>query len=152
MKYYDSINTATLDRWEKSLDGDFSALRCDPKIGDEESDQEAWEKLYNEYLEKYGIGKHHQRIIDLKIELAELQLEYAIDGNLFLQNQIDDLKDELIEIIKSPSKGSIDDCIYVLARHLKFHLPKKEITLLEFQTYLKGYEREVEEYQNKSTK
>lgn len=150
--YYDLIDEMPLFNWEQCINGNLNYARINPKSkGKERKDLEAWETLYDQHLQRFGIGSEHQRILDKKIELAELQCEYCIDGNAFLLNRIKMLETDIKDILERTQQGmSIDECLMLLSRWLGFHLSKKQITCVEFQNYLKAYDKQAKEQKKNS--
>ena len=150
MRQYDLIDEMPLFNWEQCINGNINYCRIDPKskFGNEKQDLKAWENLYDQYLKKFGLSSDHQRIIDLKNELALAQCDYCIDGNTFLLNRIRMLETDIKDILERSQQGmSIDQCLIVLSKWLKFHLDKKKITCTEFQNYLKAFTNHVSEQQ-----
>jgi hypothetical protein len=80
--YYVSIDELPLAFWVKCTDGDKTVLRKSKK-GDEENDLEAWNLIYDEYLNLYGLGKLNQRYFKAMQKRALNELDYIITGDRF---------------------------------------------------------------------
>lgn len=140
--HYDTIAKFPLWNWRQCLDGDYTFTRLDPDKGDDVADFLAWEKLYNEYLAQYGLGEDQNRIFELKIDLAMAQMDYVMDGNTFLLNNIKRLQRELKEILEKPVEGGFDECLVYLSKWLGYHFDQKIRTVTEFHSSMNMYQKE----------
>ena len=150
--YYELINKFPLSKWRACLEGDHSYTRMDLDVGSEDQDEASWEVLYNQYLDKFGLGDDQKRMFDLKKEIAFLQINYVIDGNEFLKNNINRLESELNEILKRPVEGSFDECIIYLSKWLGYHFDQDIRTVVDFHTSMDLYRKEADKLREMSAK
>ncbi|CAB4152397.1 hypothetical protein UFOVP611_8 [uncultured Caudovirales phage] len=80
--YYVSINELPLALWVKCTDGDKTVLRKN-RNGTDEGDVEAWNLIYDEYLNLYGLGKLNTKYLKALQKRALNELDYIISGDRF---------------------------------------------------------------------
>ena len=140
--YIQSIDELSLWNWRKCVDGKIEFTRLKKTVGTKAKDAEAWIKLLDQHIERFGLGKDHEQIINLKLELAELQCDYCIEGNAFLLNRIRMIEQDMKDIIERAQNGAtVDECLMALSKWMGFHLKQKEVTVVEFNTYLEGFQK-----------
>ena len=103
-KYYTSIFQCPIYSWEAAKEtGNFEFLRKKnlfiprSKVQESKSNngQKAFLMLLNEIFEEIGIHNEIKETIELKEELLNTNLEFAITGDRFLLNQIKILKAQI---------------------------------------------------------
>jgi hypothetical protein len=62
--YYLDVDSCPLTVWRKCFENGYSAIRKDKNYGDEESDYEAYNRLYVTFGERIGVGEEFQSYID----------------------------------------------------------------------------------------
>lgn len=138
-KYYLTIDICPLRSWRLANDGDLSALRIDPNKGDNESDLQAWEMLYNNFLEKIGLSEDFKRYIELIKEKIELTNEYIQTRERFKLNAINQIDAELLAYQKTAGKGlTIDEVLPRLTDRYKVHFRERDLTVLEYFNLIKN--------------
>lgn len=143
MNYYVSIDEFPLWNWRQCVEGLLNYTRINPKKGKDKNDLLAWEKLFDQNIERFGLAGDHERIIELKLELANLQCDYCIENSPFLLNRIKVLQADIKDILERAQEGAtIDECLMALSKWMGFRLDQKVITVVEFNTYLKAYQAE----------
>lgn len=150
--YYETIRDMNLYCWRKAMKGDFTFFRTNRDEGDSDADSKAFSFLYNEFLQTFGFGRDLQEIVDLKISLAQAQIEYIQTGNFFLQNKIRMFESQLKERLNTKedeNSQTIDDCLFHLSKYMGFKVSEKEIGVVEFYTYLENFKRESKQLTNK---
>ena len=75
-KYYQSIDEIPLFNWQKCLNGELKYVHLELK--EETDNQEAFNKLYDEFLQKRGVNKEYQKYLDILKKKALLQCEFLI--------------------------------------------------------------------------
>lgn len=141
MSYYTSIEELPLYNWEKCQNGDLTYTRIDNKETSHELDMKSWEILNYEYMERFGISRHHRRYLELQKRLLLLQMEVLETGNRFLNNKIRQVTDEITNIFKEEKgKGmNIDQSLVYLSKFMGFRLDKRTMKTLEYFTLLNEY-------------
>lgn len=151
MKYFDDIEEFPLWNWRKCTQGEENYTRIRKQLGTKKRDSVAWENLQDQHIEKFGLADDHEKILELKMQMAEMQLDYCIDKNAFLLNAIRVIEEDIKEILDRSMEGaSIDDCLMALSKWMGFRLDQKVISVVEFQTYLKAYQTEAKENKRKT--
>lgn len=141
MSYYTSIEELPLYNWEKCQNGDLTYTRIDNEETSYELDMKSWEILNYEYMERFGISRHHRRYLELQKRLLLLQMEVLETGNRFLNNKIRQVTDEITNIFKEEKgKGmNIDQSLVYLSKFMGFRLDKRTMKTLEYFTLLNEY-------------
>lgn len=152
MRYYIEISKFPLINWRDCLGGDKSRTRIDSEKGTADEDESAWEVLHDQYIAKYGVGDDQSKLFELREELAYAQLNYVIDGNTFLLNNINRLESDILEILKRPVEGSMDDCIIYLSKWLGYHFDQEKRTVTQFHDAMGLYKKEAEEMRKLNAK
>ena len=87
-RYYESIDEMFLNAWIKCNNEDLRYTRRTLDNGTEQEDSKQWEKLQNQYLERFGLPEDYQKYLRLQVNKAKAQLEYVITGKRFELNKI----------------------------------------------------------------
>lgn len=155
--YFDSINTMPLFNWRKCQDEgmfQFCRINLDENDGrkvNDKKDQLAWEKIFDSYITIIGLGKEFERIMELRMEIANLECDYAIEGIEYVRNEINMLKAELEELLGRPVSGDSDTCLIHLSKWMGYRIDPKETTVKEFYKMLGEYQKEVERMNKKAS-
>jgi hypothetical protein len=139
--YYASIEEMPLYNWEKCQNGDLTYCRVNNDETSDALDHKAWEILNYEYMEVFGISRHHRKYLELQKRKTLLELELIETGNRFLKNKIRQTTDEINNVFKE-DKGNVmtyDASLVYLSKFMGFKLNKKTISTLEYFTMIKEY-------------
>lgn len=99
-----------------------------------------WIELYNQYLEKFGLGSEFEKYIDIKKELIELKLEFVKTGDVSLLNQIEIESSRLKLHDPNNANGmDINQCLIHLRKWVGSWIETKKITIVEFKYLLQEY-------------
>jgi hypothetical protein len=141
MSYYTSIEELPLYNWEKCQNGDLEYTRINNDETSHELDMKSWEILNYEYMELFGISRHHRKYLELQKRLLTLQMELLETGKTFLKNKIRQTTDEITNIFKEEKgKGmNIDQSLVYLSKFMGFRLDKRAMKTLEYFTLLNEY-------------
>jgi len=133
MTHFKMIDNFPVFNWRLCLSGDLTYTRVDVNTGDETTDSEAWENIYNDYIKKIGLGKNYEYILQLQNDLAILQCDYVIENNRFLLNSINTLKSDIDQAIKNSQAGGEDmtTTLIKLGKWAGFRLDERQVTVLE---------------------
>lgn len=136
--HWASLDTIPLYNWEKCQEGELHYINKDHKSS--ESDAENWVNLYNQYIEKYGLGDQLDRYLSQKVHLAKLRLQYITTNNVFLLNNIEVAQIELEQLDPRKHDGmSTTQVLIHLSKWLGYHVNPKVITIVEFKEMLNAY-------------
>jgi hypothetical protein len=139
-RYYLEIDDFMLDRWEKCQKGDLRFVTKNGKST--ELDSVVWVRLYNQYLERFGLGDEMEEYLNLQIHLIRLRSMWIQTKDDMLLNQI--AIEEINLNQKDPSKHlgmTIDQCIVHLSKWVGYHIRKTDITIVEFKNLMTEYGR-----------
>lgn len=150
--YYLSIEDLPIYNWYKCLDGDLKFVRKDKK-GTEQNDFKVWEQLHDEYIKEFGLSKVHAKILKVMKDKAIQELDYIITGDRFKLTLIEMEETRLKNILKTAGTGiSIDEMLIHISKWLGQWIKTKEISVKEFFTLQKEYERYIKAYNGKKDK
>ena len=140
-KYYQSIEEIPLFNWQKCLEGDVKYVNLQTK--DDSSNQEAFNKLYDEFLQKRGVNKEYKKYLDILKKKAMLQCEFLITKDDFKLTQIEIEDAKIVSLQKGSEEGlSIDKTLIYLGKWLGYRLDWKIISVSEFYSILEEYEKQ----------
>ena len=123
---------------------DYTYTRKVIDIGSEQEDNEAWGIIYDTYLKEFGLGKDYERVLELKSEIALLELDLVIEENNFIKNQIKQLKRELTEILDKPIESDMDSVIIGLENWRGISINEHTTTVRKFYKLLREYKKAAE--------
>lgn len=140
-RHYQSIEEIPLFNWQKCLEGDVKYVNLETK--EDASNQEAFTKLYDEFLQKRGVNKEYKKYLDILKKKAMLQCEFLITKDNFKLTQIE-IEDAKIVSLQKTSEGglSIDKTLIYLGKWLGYRLDWKVISVAEFYSILEEYEKQ----------
>jgi hypothetical protein len=137
---YSTIDDFPLYNWGKCQSGDMRYVNRDAKST--KYDEIIWLKLYNEYLERFGIGEGLEYFLKLKIHLVKLRLQFIQTNDLFLLNQIKVAEAQMISADPSKLQGmTTQQCLVHLSKWMGTIVRAKEITIVEFKEMFEEYAR-----------
>lgn len=137
MKYYQSIEDMPIYNWFKVNNGDFRFMLVKHSTKyDFDKAKEAFDKLYSEYIDTFGISESYLKVIELKKNISVLKIEMALTGDRFLKNFIRMSEIELNDINSRTNKTNVNEVKVHLEKYLGFRLNEKETSVKEYYTYL----------------
>lgn len=105
-------------------------------------DVNRWANLYNQYLDRFGLGHNFEEIIRLKRKLIRLRCAYIENGNKKLLNQIIVDEKKLLSLEGGAIDGlTIDETLIHLSKWLGYRIDKKVISIVEYKSLLDEYGR-----------
>lgn len=139
--YYLSVDELPLYNWIKCIDGKFEYLRID-KNGSDEHDEIAWEIVYDEYVQRYGLGKLYNKLLKIMKKKAILQCDYVLTKEKFKLTEIELVEAQLQQALNNNGNGiSIEESLIHLSKWLGQWINSKSITVREYFDLQKEYER-----------
>lgn len=123
-----------LENWIKiTEDGDHRYVCKDPEDVKGVDIAEAWYKVNDEYIERYGLGKLYKRLLQKMKEKALLQLDYVESRDRFKLTLISMAEAELMSMMSNKGEGiGVREALIHLSKYMGFRLNPKEITVSEF--------------------
>ena len=150
--YYLSIEDLPIYNWYKCLGGEIKFVRKAEK-GTEQNDLIAWEQLHDEYIKEFGLSKVHAKILKVIKDKAIQELEYVITGDRFKLTLIEMEETRLRNILNTAGGGvSIEEMLIHMSKWLGQWIKTKEISVKEFFTLQREYERYLKAQNGKKNK
>ena len=151
-KYYLSINEFPLFNWFRCNEEQYKYCRRDPNVGTEKEDLQAWENLYNDFIQKVGFSDEFNLYLDNLKARAKSCLEFLESlkegkRNIFLINRIRMLTIK-IDMFESKLTGNENNEIKMLnaiSKYQGYRIPQKEITVLEYEELKKQFVNSLKE-------
>ena len=142
-KYYLELDDTPLYNWEKLLDGEFKFIRKNNKKKEVDvQDMVHFYKLYDKYIEKYGLSKEHSKYVAQQKQLIELKLDFLETGNKFMLTQIEIANRKLDELRPKKEGGlTIGQQVVILSKWMGQWFDKRKRTVTEYKDLIKEYER-----------
>lgn len=151
--YNVDIKKITLGIWAVAKSGDHSVLRVYRDLVDKEEkeelwnegkDKEAWDIVFQKYLNIFGLTNEYVALLELKEQLLLVQLEYIETDNRFLLNEIWRLEAEINDILKRGGDGDIDTSMILLSKWIG-HSVSEDTYIVKFHKMLEVHKKEAEE-------
>jgi hypothetical protein len=142
-KYY-KLDDIILYNWLQCTEGKYNFARIgatDEDVIDEE-DMKAFEKIYSDYIDKYGINDLYKQYLNLAKKRAIAQLDYVATKKKFAFNIIRVMDAKIEDIKKQMNKGISTESVLVhLSKFMGFRQDPKKMTFVEYLSLVKEYER-----------
>lgn len=125
----------------RCLEGEIQYTRI-KKIGTIQMDEEAFCRIHDEYLTRYGLNKQYSQLLDVLKKKAQLQLNYVQTKDKFSLTLLEIEEENLKIMISNNGQGvSIEQTLVHLSKFVGYWLRAKEITAGEYYTLLDEYKR-----------
>ena len=140
-RHYQSIDEIPLFNWQRCLNGELKYVHLELK--EETDNQESFNKLYDEFLQKRGVNKEYKKYLDILKKKALLQCEFLITKDNFKLTQIEIEDAKIVSLQKTSESGlSIEKTLIYLGKWLGYRLDWKVITVTEFYSIMEEYEKQ----------
>ena len=142
VRRYSSIDSLPLYNWQKCVNGSLKHVRTIVKDEDKDNkeDQEAFEKIYNEYIERFGMGKLYEKWLKIMKKKAVLECDFVITQEQFKITEIQIEEAKIKAMLDNKGEGtSIEKSLIYLGQWLGYRLNIKEVTTLEYFNLLEEY-------------
>jgi hypothetical protein len=128
-----------LHNWIQCNNGDLSYLIIEGKISDEKL-IEAWEKIYDQYLLRFGLNKKYERYLQAMVKRAQLQTDYVITKDKFKLTEIE-IQNAKIANLEAHFGGgeTIEVVLVYVSKWLGYRINTREISVLEYFVILDEY-------------
>ncbi len=99
--------------------------------------------IYDSYIDRFGVNKDYQRILNLQAKIAKAQNGYILTKNKRHENEINIFSYELEKLLQTSGKGmTTDQILTVIAKHRGLvKIDSKQITVVDFHIMKEDYER-----------
>lgn len=126
----------------KCNEGDLRYTRKEitQEIEPNEDDSKAWERIYDQYIQKYGLSKLYKKLLNLMREKALLECTFVMTRDRFKLTQIELKEAELRGAMANNGNGmTIEEALVYLSKWIGYRLNPKEITVVEYFNILAQY-------------
>jgi len=140
-KHWQSLDEMPLYNWIKCTDGDLQYIRqSGHELPANQVDENAWFKVYNEYIDIFGLSALYKKTLEAMRRKALLELDFVLTREKFKLTEIALQEAKLKTMLNNNgSSMTIDESLIHLSRWLGYHVNSKKITVLEYFNLLKQY-------------
>ena len=140
---YESIHTMPVWNWmEIHEKHDLTYLLVDTRHTARKEDLEKrWDALYSEYIAEFGIHDKYRDYLMKMVHIARMKCDMILTDDFSLQNIIEVEEFELENMIKDREKIKYMDIVASLSKFMGFHVNTRQITVFEYYSYLRSFER-----------
>jgi len=140
-QYYNNIDTMPIYNYLQVVDhGNMSALIR--KQGLFKPDfTKAFENIQRQIVARFGIAESYKEVLELRREIALLQIELHVTGDRSCNTEIRIADAELKALIERKTSTS-DEIKDYLEKYKGFHLSLHQITVAEWFGYVKNYSKQ----------
>jgi len=101
----------------------------------------AFEEIQRQIVNRFGISESYMEVLDLRKEIAILQLEMAITDDKFNKTWIN-IKESELKQLQQRKSSTTDEIKDYLEKYKGFHLSLHTITVAEWFSYVKNYSKQ----------
>lgn len=136
-RFYETIEDMPLYNWYKCINGDLYFVRIDDKQLDLQGCEEAFKKVYESYMNIFGIDKKYKQQIESIKKIALLQCDYLKTKDQFKLTQIE-VENAKLELFKKDiaSNVTLQQTLIHLSKWVGYRLDWKQVTVYEYYTLL----------------
>ena len=140
-KYYSELNEIPLYNFEMCMNGNYSYIRKDGREKWGKAEVMAFMYIYEKYTQKYNKKDLDSKVMLYK-SLIQLQCAYIETGDEYFLTQIDIKKAQLPKQKEQKQESNTTQILVVLSQFQGYRLDPKEISVDEYLSIKKSYERE----------
>jgi hypothetical protein len=97
----------------------------------------SWENMYEQYIKEFGLSDEYLSHLNIKTKIADLQADLVITGQKHFNTLIKIEKEKIkINSLGESKPLSLNMSLAKLSKYYGFHLPSKELTVLEYYSYI----------------
>ena len=113
------------------------------KEGNEESDIEAWQKIYDSYILEYGLSDMYKKLLNAMRKKALLEVDFIITRERFKLTEIEMQIANLDAMLMNKGSGiTIEQSLIHLSKWLGSWVNVKTITTREYFNLMEEYGKE----------
>lgn len=141
MELYKDISDFPIYNWFKCVDlKDYSYTMINRKECNEHQlneCMEAFESLYCQYVDTYGISEQLQDIISLQNQILVHKIDMATTGDKSIKMFIQIKEIELNDLL-NVKQNKVNTSKVAIEKYLGFRINEKEVTVKEYYDYLEA--------------
>jgi len=112
------------------------------QIGTAQGDEDAWIKIHDEYLARFGLSRQYTELLKVMQKKAEFQFDYIINKDKFLLTLLEIEEENLKIMLSNNGHGmTIEQTLVHLSKFVGYWLRSKDITTGEYFTLLEEFKR-----------
>lgn len=139
--YFHSIYELPLYNWIKCINGELKFVRT-AENGTNENDLKVWEKIYDTYLNDYGLGKLYLKLLKTMQKKAVYECEFILTNDRFKLTQIEMMEQKLNGMLNNNGSGvTIEQSLIHISKWLGQWINPKNITTKEYFDLQKEMDR-----------
>ena len=154
-KRYEHIDDMPLFNWRKvQEDQDYRYTRLEDiyKGEEEPEDYLAWDKVYESFLETFGVSEYYTRILELRLQKAIAQCDLVITEDRSHNNFIKRYDREITELMNRDNDMTLGDCISYVSKWQGYPVQQKKTTVREFYETLETMKKEANKQKEQAQK
>lgn len=143
-KHWDSIDELPLYNWIKCVEEHDYRYVC-KDINDVKGVNvaDAWNKIFDDYINRYGLSKLYLRLLKVMKEKAILECDYVLTKDKFKLTLIEIEEINLSKMMSNKGENkSINSVLVYLSKWLGYRVNTKEVTTLEYFEMIDLYGKE----------
>jgi hypothetical protein len=103
----------------------------------------AWNGIFKEFVDAFGIPEQMLKVLEIKRDIAVLNADIILTGDMVLQTFIEIKQHELKELLTSDVKTGAGEVKVYVEKYMGFKLNERETTVREFYHYLELIKKEA---------
>lgn len=132
-----------LYNWIKCTEGSLiyvNKVITDKDATPTQAQADQWNKIYDEYISKYGLGKMYLKLLETMRKKALLELEFIETRELFKLTEINIEEENLKNTLNNAGNGlSIEASLIHLSKWQGYHINTKKTTVTDYFNLLTEY-------------
>lgn len=137
--YFETIDDCPLYNWRMITSGKYEYCRKDVSNGSDKGDLEAYTKIYDSYIERFGLGSSYSMYLDKIKKLTVAICDYIITEDRFLMNSIRRIQTEINDLNKEEKGDAILSTLVALSKWMGYSLNERDIMTVFFYQIAKEY-------------
>lgn len=144
---YNSIENLPIYNWNKInttndlryLAKDYDNAKVDKTYYD------MFSQIYNQYYQHFGISDNLREYLKAKSSIEVMKYDYVVTNNSILLSRIN-IKEEEIQKLYESNQQDFFEQVEILTRWRKIPIDTKTMSVVEFNTILNQYQKEISSY------
>lgn len=145
---YESIEDLPIWNWNKIHDkGDLTYLRINRINGHKTSEEhkslsETWDKIFSEYIDRFGFSDSFLSIMDKKKQIAFYKIEKMVTGDETIDTMIEICENELRQMSEIKKGADFWQSKSSIEKMIGFALDAKKTSVIEFYSHIENLKSE----------
>lgn len=136
------IDELPLYNWIKCTQSEIKYTRKDLNVGNDAKDGNAWENIFDSYINEFGLSKLHKDMLKAMQKKAQLQLDYVITKDRFKLTKLEVETEKMKVMLSNRGEGmTIEQSLVHLSKWIGHWIDSKKLTTREYFNLQKEFER-----------